>query len=120
MAEAEEPSLTPMAAPAMVVEAMRENGIATAALATPAPAIEEVRTTAPSPLAEDEAPPVEAQAAPDPGSDHVVLRIIEDIPAFAGPGRTYRLQKEDLVSLPQGIAKALILRKKAVGVQMPR
>jgi DNA replication factor GINS len=50
-------------------------------------------------------------------SDFVVLRILEDIPAFAGPDRNYKLQKEDLVSLPPPIAKALIARKKAVGIQ---
>jgi len=125
-AEAKEPSLTPMAAPAMVVEAMRENGIATAAWTPPAPAIEEAGGTMPEPPAVDEAPPateassVEVQETQGPAPEHVVLRIIEDIPTFAGPGRTYRLQKEDLVTLPQAIAKVLILRKKAVGVQMPR
>ena len=80
----------------------------------------------PEPPAVDEAPPateassVEVQETQGPAPEHVVLRIIEDIPTFAGPGRTYRLQKEDLVTLPQAIAKVLILRKKAVGVQMPR
>jgi DNA replication factor GINS len=58
--------------------------------------------------------PVEAvQSAPD----FIVLRILEDIPPFAGPDRNYKLQKEDLVSLPPPIAKALIARKKAVGIQ---
>ena len=69
------------------------------------------------------APPPQKVPAPAPGerlppaSDFVVLRILEDIPAFAGPDRNYKLQKEDLVSLPPPIAKALIARKKAVGIQ---
>jgi DNA replication factor GINS len=118
IAEAEEPSLTPMAAPEMVIEAMREEDVATTPVAMPE--VAEVRTM---PLAPATQPAEEAQAPaaePLPEPDHLVLRIIEDIPAFAGPGRTYRLQKEDLVSLPQAIARALIIRKKAVGVQMSR
>lgn len=59
------------------------------------------------------APVEKLQQAPD----FVVLRILEDIPAFAGPDRNYKLQKEDLVSLPPPIAKALVARKKAVGIQ---
>ncbi len=45
--------------------------------------------------------------------DYLVLRILEDIPAFAGPGRDYRLSKEDVVTLPVSIAKALIGKGKA-------
>jgi len=56
--------------------------------------------------------------APAPAQEFVVLRVLEDIPAFAGPGRNYQLKKEDLVSLPPLIAKALVARKKAVMVQM--
>jgi DNA replication factor GINS len=118
IAEAEEPSLTPMAAPEMVIEAMREEDVATTPVVMPE--VAEVRTM---PLAPATQPAEEAQAPaaePLPEPDHLVLRIIEDIPAFAGPGRTYRLQKEDLVSLPQAIARALIIRKKAVGVQISR
>ena len=49
----------------------------------------------------------------------VILRILEDLPPFAGPGRDYHLMKEDIVSLPPAIAKALVARKKAVVVQIP-
>ncbi len=51
-------------------------------------------------------------------TDYIVLRMIEDVPTFAAPGRSYRLQKEDMVTLPPAIAKALVLRKKAIGVQI--
>ncbi len=69
-------------------------------------------------------PPTQKVSTPAPAekvqqtSDLVILRILEDIPAFAGPDRNYKLQKEDLVSLPPMIAKALIARKKAVGIQL--
>jgi DNA replication factor GINS len=75
------------------------------------------------PLATEPAPPLQKAPVPTRAekvpatSDFVVLRILEDIPAFAGPDRNYKLQKEDLVSLPPPIAKALIARKKAVGIQ---
>ena len=49
--------------------------------------------------------------------EFVVLRILEDLPAFAGPDRNYELKKEDLVCLPILIAKALVARNKAVPVQ---
>ncbi len=131
--EVEEPSIVPMAAPEMVMEAMREEEVVATAPAVEPPALEVERTApdapaavpveapAPAAVVETKAPaaldtPVAAR--PDPLPDHIVLRIIEDIPAFAGPGRTYKLQKEDLVSLPQSIAKALIVRKKAVSVQV--
>ena len=120
--ETEEPALTPMAAPEMVVEAMREEAASTTEVAVP-PAVEETVAapmTAAGETVEQPVPPEEPAVEVLPAPDHVVLRIVEDIPAFAGPGRTYKLQKEDLVSLPQAIAKALIIRKKAVGVQVPR
>jgi DNA replication factor GINS len=86
------------------------------------PAAETARTPD-VPLATEPAPPLQKTPAPTRAekvpatSDFVVLRILEDIPAFAGPDRNYKLQKEDLVSLPPPIAKALIARKKAVGIQ---
>jgi DNA replication initiation complex subunit (GINS family) len=49
-------------------------------------------------------------------SDIILLRILEDIPPFAGPSGTYRLGKEDVVTLPSGIGKALVKRGKAVEI----
>jgi DNA replication factor GINS len=51
--------------------------------------------------------------APQTNEGIVILRILEDIPPFAGLGGTYRLGKEDVVTLPSGIGKALIKRGKA-------
>jgi DNA replication initiation complex subunit (GINS family) len=64
--------------------------------------------------------PVEVATPNEPaarsGSDVVLLRILEDIPPFAGPSGTYRLGKEDVVTLPSGIGKALVKRGKAVEI----
>ena len=49
-------------------------------------------------------------------SDIVLLRILEDIPPFAGPSGTYRLGKEDVVTLPSGIGRALVKRGKAIEI----
>jgi DNA replication initiation complex subunit (GINS family) len=54
--------------------------------------------------------------SPRPSSDFVLLRILEDIPPFAGPSGTYRLGKEDIVTLPTGIGKALVKRGKAIEI----
>lgn len=43
----------------------------------------------------------------------VLLRILDDIPSFAGPDGTYRLRREDVVSLPEAIGKALVKKGKA-------
>ncbi len=43
----------------------------------------------------------------------VLLHILEDVPPFAGPDGTYRLRKEDLVTLPPPLAKVLVERGKA-------
>jgi DNA replication initiation complex subunit (GINS family) len=47
-------------------------------------------------------------AAQDPDFGKLVLaRVLEDVPTFAGVDREYRLKKEDVVSLPESIAKTL-------------
>jgi len=45
--------------------------------------------------------------------EYLIVRILEDIPPFAGPERDYELSKEDVVILPTLIARALISRGKA-------
>lgn len=49
----------------------------------------------------------------------VLLHILEDIPPFAGPDGTFRLKKEDLVTLPAQLAKVLVERGKARIVNTP-
>jgi DNA replication initiation complex subunit (GINS family) len=38
----------------------------------------------------------------------VLVRVLEDIPTFAGVDKDYRLRKEDIISLPKGIASTLV------------
>lgn len=49
--------------------------------------------------------------------DHLLIRVLEDIPPFAGPERDYILSKEDVVMLPSVIARALVSRGKAVEIR---
>ncbi|MDN5357983.1 MAG: replication factor [Candidatus Methanomethylophilaceae archaeon] len=49
--------------------------------------------------------------------DYVLIRVLEDLPVFAGPDRDYDLKKEDLVTMPKSMADALILRNRAVLVR---
>lgn len=56
------------------------------------------------------------QETPDGnGSDlsPVPIRILEDLPEFAGPDRDYKLSKEDVVTLPKVLADVLINTGKA-------
>lgn len=50
----------------------------------------------------------------------VLVRVLEDIPAFAGPTRQYHLSKEEVVFLPASIGCALIRNGKAVEIQTGR
>ena len=64
-----------------------------------------------------EASPEPAKAKPDsptpekapgrPAKEQVLLRILEDIPPFVGVDVTYRLRKQDVVSLPPELAQVL-------------
>jgi len=49
-----------------------------------------------------------------PVEEYLMLRILEDIPSFAGPDRNYKLSREDIVTLPVSIATTLINKGKAV------
>src|SRR5256885_6820418 len=50
--------------------------------------------------------------------DHVLVHVLEDLPPFAGIDTTYRLKKEDVVTLPKTIAEILVGRGKARIVRM--
>lgn len=52
--------------------------------------------------------------------DHLLIRVLEDIPPFAGPESDYILSKEDVVMLPSVIARALVSRGKAVEIKPQR
>ncbi|HYT01074.1 MAG TPA: hypothetical protein VEO20_10475 [Thermoplasmata archaeon] len=51
--------------------------------------------------------------------DHVLVHVLEDLPPFAGIDTTYRLKKEDVVTLPKTIAQILVDRGKARIVNAP-
>ena len=50
----------------------------------------------------------------------MVVRILDDLPEFAGPDRTYTLSKEDVVTLPTEIAEGLIRGEKAAEITVRR
>jgi DNA replication factor GINS len=73
------------------------------------------------PEPEEEAPQQPVEAEPEPvvptaRMETTLLRILEDLPPFVGPNRNYELHKEDIVTLPTPMAKALINSNKAVAV----
>lgn len=60
-------------------------------------------------------PPAEDK---DQGKPEIILvRILEDLPAFAGTDKNYRLSKEDVISLPRNIADILLKHNKAVEIR---
>jgi DNA replication factor GINS len=86
-------------------------------------AIDLVARAAPSSLTVPPQPasptPGDAEEKPE-AKDLLVLRILEDIPPFAGPFGNYRLSREDVATLPTGLARALIKRGKAVEIAVAR
>lgn len=68
-----------------------------------------------------EIPQVEEETTPEAGNpegdDTVIVRILENLPAFAGTERNYQLKKEDVISLPRNIAEILLRHNKAVEVK---
>lgn len=55
-----------------------------------------------------------AETAAGKDSDELVLvRVLEDIPTFAGVDREYKLNKEDVVTLPVSVGKTLAAHGKA-------
>lgn len=79
--------------------------------ADPAPAETPVVEEAPAPMQEEEKPIV--QKTEDPDLIPVLIRVLEDLPEFAGPERDYSLMKEDIVTLPKVLADALVNTGKA-------
>lgn len=118
---AEPPVHAPEAAPASVAEDVGEYAPDYAADLEDAMDDEDVYDVP------EDAPPVPDVSSPEAPAavttaaetipDMVVLRVMEDLPPFAGPGRDYRLKKEDVVCLPTAIAKALVAGKKASVIQ---
>ena len=75
-----------------------------------------VKEPEPSPVSESKAPP---KASPQ-GAEHpeiILVRILEDLPAFAGTDKNYQLAKEDVISLPRNIAEILVKHNKAIEIR---
>ncbi|MFQ5838592.1 MAG: hypothetical protein ACE5HJ_07395 [Thermoplasmata archaeon] len=53
------------------------------------------------------------EAPKEAAPDQVLVRVLEDIPPFLGLDVTYRLKKEDVVTLPEEVAQVLISKGKA-------
>jgi len=50
--------------------------------------------------------------------DTMTIRILEDLPVFSGPDRDYDLKREDVIRMPAVMANALIVREKAVKIDV--
>lgn len=59
---------------------------------------------------------VTAEEPRETESDTMVIRVLEDLPPFAGPDRDYELHKEDIVTLPKAMAAILVNSQKAVEI----
>lgn len=64
----------------------------------------------------DPVPPVEA-GKEESDLSPVLIRVVEDLPEFAGPDRDYKLSKEDIVTLPKVLADVLMNTGKAVAIR---
>lgn len=75
----------------------------------PAPVTEPMPETVPA----HEEPPAEERSELSP----VLIRILEDLPPFAGPERDYVLFKEDVITMPRVLAEPLVGTGKACNVR---
>jgi len=64
-----------------------------------------------------ESPEQKEEPAGSEGGDTVIIKILENLPAFAGADRNYQLMKEDVISLPKNIAEILVRHNKAVEIK---
>jgi len=77
------------------------------------PAISE---TEPLPEGAGKSPPETPTKAPE-RPEIILVRILEDLPAFAGTDKNYQLAKEDIISLPRNIAEILVKHNKAIEIR---
>jgi len=99
-------------------------GATSTAKEPPAPA-PEASTSKPTPAAKDSdrmrivrAEDTKRTAVRPSLKDHVLVHVLEDLPPFAGIDTTYRLKKEDVITLPKTIAEILVNRGKARIIQV--
>jgi len=82
------------------------------------PVVEESFDDVPEP---DPISPQTTESDPEPETvipkgETILLRVLEDLPPFAGIDRDYELHKEDVVTLPATMAEILIKSNKAVAI----
>lgn len=84
---------------------------------SPEPVPEKEPEPAPEPVPESE--PVYASVPSEDRSElsPVLIRILEDLPTFAGPERDYSLCKEDIITMPKVLAEPLVSTGKACNVR---
>lgn len=70
-----------------------------------------------APVAEDGPSPAEEGEAATAAGNRALVRVLEDVPPFTGLDVTYRLRKEDVISLPEDVARVLLEKGKAERVQ---
>lgn len=75
----------------------------------PAPKAAKAATAPELPVAAPQKEPVK--------SEIILVRILEDLPAFVGTDKNYHLAKEDIISLPRNIADILVKHNKAIEVR---
>jgi DNA replication factor GINS len=68
--------------------------------------------------AQKPSPPVPAAKKEEAAHTLILVRILEDLPPFAGGDRTYRLKKDDVANMPAAIGCALVKTGKAVELQV--
>ena len=61
-------------------------------------------------------PQVSAARREEAAQTLILVRILEDLPPFAGGDRTYRLRKDDIANMPAAIGCALVKTGKAIEV----
>lgn len=49
-----------------------------------------------------------SKKGPEAADELVLVRVLEDVPTFAGVDKDYKLRKEDVISIPKNIAKTLL------------
>lgn len=71
----------------------------------------------PAAKAEEHAKLPEQQEKEPAKGEIILVRILEDLPSFAGMDKNYSLAKEDIISLPRNIADILVKHNKAIEVR---
>ncbi len=81
------------------------------------PVATEVEATIEEQVAEELPPVNDVPEDDDEKLRPILIRVLEDLPEFAGPDRDYKLSKEDLVTMPKVLADVLVNTEKATVIR---